>query len=245
MARILPDGNDVMVMLLNESGPTRTNAGTLGSAGDWTDYGSPVSDAQGLLGDAMYIPSSYLVNARNGSGGANDALITPNVSISGWIFLRRGTNFPGEIFNKQYFLNGWSNPFLTFGFQTHTTSDGQCDLYITTTATFQGSGTLQTALRTPSSYPIPIGRWSHIGGTWDGTTLKFYINGVLSTSVNYSNVIDYGTAGNRGEWYAGGIPGSTTNQDAPIIVQDVRIANVARPQSYFADIYYNGIFVNG
>ena len=239
MARVLPDGNDVMVLQLNEAGPSRTNAGTLGSAGDWDDYGSPVSEVQGLLGDAMYIPSSFLVNARNGSGGANDIVISPNVSISGWIFLRRGTNFPGEVFNKQYFLNGWSSPFLTFGFQTHTTSDGQCDLYVTL------DGVLQTALRTPSSYPIPVGRWSHIGGTWDGTTLKFYINGVFVTSANYTGTIDYGNAGGRGRWYAGGIPGVGTNQDAPIIVQDVRIANVARPQSYFANIYYNGIFVNG
>jgi hypothetical protein len=239
MVRILPDGNDVMVLRLDESGPTRSNLGTLGSAGDWTDFGSPISDAQGLLGDAMYIPSAYLVNARNGSGGANDALITPNVSLSGWIFMRRGTNYPAEIFNKQYFLNAWSNPFLTFGFQTHTTSDGQCDLYITI------GGVLQSVLRTPASYPIPIGRWSHIGGTWNGSTSKFYINGTLVTSANYSGTIDYGTVGNRGQWYVGGIPGSSANQDSPIIVQDVRIANIERPQSYFANIYYNGAFVNG
>lgn len=240
MARIAPDGNDVMVFLLNESGGTRTNAGTLGSSANWTDYGVPVSNAQGIINnDAMYIPSAYLVNARNGSGGANDVLITPNVSLSGWIFMRRGTNYPAEIFNKQYFLNGWSTPFLTFGFQTHTTSDGQCDLYITL------DGVLQTALRTPASYPIPLSRWSHIGGTWDGTTLKFYINGALATSANYTGVIDYGSAGNRGQWYVGGIPGTGTNQDSPIIVQDIRIANVVRPQSYFQNIYYNGAFING
>lgn len=237
MARVLPDGNDVMVLLLNESGPTRSNSGTLGSAANWTDYGSPVSDAQGLLGDAMYIPSAYLVNARNGSGGANDTLVTPNVSLSGWVFLRRGTTYPAEIFNKQYFLNGWSNPFLTFGFQTHTTNDGQCDLYITL------GGVLQT-LRTPSSYVVPLQRWAHIGGTWDGTTLRFYINGTLATSAPLSGTIDYGSSG-RGQWYVGGIPGNSTNQDSPIIVQDIRIANVTRPQSYFQNIYYNGIFVNG
>jgi hypothetical protein len=239
MARVLPDGNDVMVFQLDESGPTRTNKGTLGSSADWTDYGSPVSDAQGLLGDAMYIPSAYLVNARNGSGGATDTLVTPNVSLSGWILIRRGTNYPAEIFNKQYFLNGWSNPFLTFGFQTHTTSDGQCDLYITI------GGVLQSALRTPSAFPIPLGKWAHIGGTWNGSTMKFYINGSLSTSVNISGTIDYGTVGNRGQWYVGGIPGVGTNQDSPIIVQDIRIANIERPQSYFANIYYNGLFVNG
>jgi hypothetical protein len=239
MARVPPDANDVMVLMLNEAGPTRNNTGTLGSDANWTDYGVPVSGVQGLLGDAMYMPSSYLVNARNGSGGANDVLVTPTISLSGWVFMRRGTNYPAELFNKQYFLNGWSTPYLAFGFQTHTTSDGQCDLYITL------NGTLQTQLRTPASYVIPIGRWTHIGGTWDGTTLRFYINGTLATSANYSGTISYGTAGNRGQWYVGGIPGVTTNQDPPIIVQDIRVANIVRPQSYFKDIYYNGMFVNG
>lgn len=237
MARVLPDGNDVMVLQLNETGPTRVNTGTLGSSADWADYGLPISEAQGLLGDALYIPSTYLVNARNGTGGANDVIIAPNVSISGWILMRRATNYPAEIFNKQYFLDGWSSPFITFGFQTHSSNDGQCDLYVTT------GGTLQL-LRTPTSYTVPIGKWCHIGGTWDGTTLRFYINGSLATSANFTGSIDYGS-GASGKWYTGGIPGTGVNQDPPIIVQDIRVANVARPQSYFANIYYNGIFVNG
>ncbi len=239
MARIAPDGYDVMVLQLNETGPTRINSGTLGSSANWTDYGSPVSGATGVLGDAMYIPSAFLVNARNGSGGANDVLVTPNISLSGWVFIRRGPSYAGEIFNKQYFLNGWSSPFLTFGFQTHTAGDGQCDLYITL------GGVLQSAVRTPSSFPIPIYKWAHIGGTWDGSTVRFYINGSLAASTAFSGTIDYGTAGNRGQWYVGGIPGSSTNQDGVVIVQDIRVANIVRPQSYFANIYYNGMYVNG
>ena len=80
MARVAPDANDVLVHMLNDSAGTHINAGTAGTAGDFTDYGSPVFGCQGLLGDAMYSPSAYLVNARNGTGGANDVLVTPNVS---------------------------------------------------------------------------------------------------------------------------------------------------------------------
>ncbi len=239
MARIEPDGNDVLVHFMNDTAGTHINAGTAGSAGNFTDYGSPIFGATGPLGDAIYIPSSYLVNARNGSGGANNVLVTPHVSLSGWVLMRRATNYAAEIFNKQYFLNGWSSPFLTFGFQTHSSNDGQCDLYITL------NGTLQTQVRTPAAFPMPIGKWCHIGGTWDGTTVRFYVNGSLSASSNFAGTIDYGTAGNRGQWYVGGIPGSGTNQDSPVIVQDIRVANIARPQSYFANIYYNGVSVNG
>jgi hypothetical protein len=224
---------------LNDTAGTHTNAGTAGSTGDFTDYGSPLFGATGPLGNAMYSPSAYLVNARNGTGGANDVLVTPNVSLSGWVYIRRATNFFGEIFNKQYFLNGWSAPFLSFGFQLLNTSDGQLDCYITI------GGVLQAQLRTPTIHTMPTSRWCHLGGTWDGSTMKMYINGDLVTSGNYTGTIDYGVAGNRGQWYVGGIPGTSTNQDGPIIVQDVRVANIARPQSYFQNIYYNGMFVNG
>jgi len=116
----------------------------------------------------------------------------------------------------------------------HTTQDGQLDLYITS------GGVLQTQLRCPANYGIPVGRWCHLGGTWDGTTMNMYINGSLATSAAYTATIDYNTSGSPGQWYVGGIPGTSVNQESSIIVQDIRVANIARPQSYFANIYYNG-----
>lgn len=244
MPRIPPDENDVLVYPLNDGPVTFENKGTSGTADNLTQYGGPVARAMGLLKvedgvfngfGAIYIPSNYISNTHNGAGGANNTLITPNISLSGWVFLRRATNFAAELFNKQYFLNAWSNPFLTFGFQLDSSNDGRCQLYITT------NGVLRS-VQTPFAYALPIGRWCHIGGTWDGTTLRFYINGTeaVSSSSFSGTVIDYGTLGNRGQWYVGGIPGSSTIQEAPAIIQDVRAANIVRPQSYFANIYYNG-----
>lgn len=238
MPRIAPDANDIIVIPFTETTSTRPNLGTAGAQADFTDYGSPVS-CQGLISvnsstKALYIPSTYLVNARNGSGGGANTLATPNVSLSGWVYLRKYTNYSGVVFNKQYFANGWSNPWLTFGFQFTAANNGELDLYITF------GGVLQSALRTPNRYFFPVGRWCHLGGTFDGTTMNMYINGSLAATGTYSGTPDYGTEGNRGLWYAGGIPGTSNNQDSPIIVQDIRVANIARPQSYFANIYYNG-----
>ncbi len=245
MARVAPDSNDVLVYLLNDGPGTHVNTGSAGSSANWTDYGSPISGAQGLFGPALYIAGTPVTSSVDGAGGANNVVIGAPVSLSGWVFLKRYSTSFMELFEKQYFLNGWSTPFLTFGFQMLNSNDGQCDLYITTTAGAQGAGTLQTQLRTPTPYIIPLGRWCHIGGTWDGTTMKFYLNGNLIASAAYTGTIDYNVSGNRGEWFCGGIAGTSTNQTGGAIFQDIRVASVVRPQSYFANIYYNGIFVNG
>ena len=240
MARVLPDSNDVLVYLLNDGPQTFANTGTLGPAANWTAYGSPISGAQGIFSQALYIAGTPVTSSVDGAGGANDlALITTNVSLSGWVFIKRYSGSFMELFEKQYRLNNWSAPFLSYGFQMVNSNDGQCDLYVT----FNGS--LQGALRTPTPYVVPLSRWTHIGGTFDGSTMKFYINGTLAASGSYSGVVDYNTAGNRGEWFCGGIAGTGTNQTGCAIFQDIRVANVLRPQSYFANIYYNGISVNG
>src|SRR5579859_7798469 len=117
MVRVAPDSNDVLVYLLNDGPTTFANTGTAGSSANWTAYGSPISGAQGLFGNALYTAGTPVTSSVDGAGGANNVLVTPTVSLSGWVFIKRYSSTPLELFNKQYFLNGWSSPFLTFGFQ--------------------------------------------------------------------------------------------------------------------------------
>lgn len=239
MPRIAPDANDVIVVRLGDAAGTHLNTGTAGATGNWVDYGNPISGAQGLFGDAMYIPSSYISSNHDGAGGGNDILVTPNVSMSGWVFVRRQPNFFGEVFNKQYFLNGWSSPFLSFGIQMDNGSNGGWTFYVTIAGVLR-SVSMTVGSNTGNFY-MPQGRWCHVGGTWNGSTLIAYLNGSVANSTSaFSGTIDYGTAGNRGQWYCGAVPGSSTIQAAPAIIADVRVANVVRPQSYFANIWYNG-----
>lgn len=245
MARVAPDANDVLVYLLNDGPTTFANTGTAGSSANWTLNGSATSGALGLYGQALYVAGTIVSSSADGAGGANNVVVTPVVSLSGWVFIKRYPSGFAELFNKQYFLNGWSTPFLTFGFQMVNSGDGQCDVYVATTAGAQGAGTLQAAVRTPTPYVLPLSRWTHIGGTWDGSNIKFYVNGALVASAVYSGTIDYNVLGNRGQWYVGAIPGTGTNQTGSAIFQDIRVANVVRPQSYFQNIYYQGMFVNG
>ena len=44
-----------------------------------------------------------------------------------------------------------------------------------------------------SSDAIVYGEWTHIAGTYDGTTVKIYVNGVLTGSVPLSGLINLGS----------------------------------------------------
>lgn len=238
MVRVAPDSNDVLVYLLNDGPTTFANTGTQGSSANWTVNGNAISGAQGIFSTALYVAGTPVINEIDGAGGANNVLVTPTVSLSGWVFIKRYSNNPLELFNKQYFLNAWNSPFLTFGFQMSSANNGQCDLYITL------NGTLQS-IDTGTQFILQQGKWNHIGGTWDGSTLRFYVNGNLANSAAFSGTIDYNSNSARGQWYCGGIPGTTVNQTGCAIFSDIRVSSIVRPQSYFANIYYNGLQVNG
>jgi len=103
MPRISPDGYDVLVIPLTQGTSTHINDGTAGTAGDFVQFGAPVNNATGLLNinnkrNALYIPGSILISSvRNGAGGANNITASPNVSLSGWVFMRKYPSVAGEI----------------------------------------------------------------------------------------------------------------------------------------------------
>jgi hypothetical protein len=101
-------------------------------------------------------------------------------------------------------------------------------------------------------YLIPIGIWSHIGFTHDGSNIRLYLNGnavpyysgatqLFPLPCAAPSYTDGGTGG-FGNWVVGAITatGSANREEPSANVQDVRIANVVRPLSYFKKIYAAG-----
>jgi len=89
------------------------------------------------------------------------------------------------------------------------------------TPSFGGSFSSANAMGTTA---LPLNTWSHIAGTYDGTTLRVYVNGVLATSQAQTGTISASTGplmiggNNEGEYWAGRI-------------DEVRIYNRALSQS--------------
>jgi uncharacterized protein (TIGR02145 family) len=75
-----------------------------------------------------------------------------------------------------------------------------------------------------SSSMVSQGSWTHVAGTYDGTSMKLYLDGNLQAEVQYTGTIGYGDTG----FYIGGYLGGQDDFFHGII-RDVSIWDVSRP----------------
>ena len=120
---------------------------------------------------------------RYGSGGwfdGNDNLVEvqgsesidlDRLTISAWIY-PFSTNGFRTIANKWYVLDQWSLAII----------NGQ----LTFTVAFPGGA---WGVPVNISYPATANRWSHVTGTYDGSTMRLYVDGVQRASVNASGLL--------------------------------------------------------
>ena len=76
-------------------------------------------------------------------------------------------------------------------------------------------------------------QWTHVAGTYDGTTICFYQNGVLSTSETHSGDIDWSPLPEN--LYLGKFSDSDENNYFDGYLDEVRIWSVARTAAQIAD----------
>jgi hypothetical protein len=259
MPRIAPDLYDQIVWPLTEtSGPYR-NVGQYSPNNSLTDLSitntiTRVSSGV-VLSNCPQIPGTSNVPSgssatRNYIAGAQTVNFQPPITLSCWVYLRsytsvNNTTFVGKEYRDSTITSSWSTPFHAINISTYTGNGGGdwgADIAVnsSTNATF-----------TVTDFPIPLGVWSHVGVTYDGTNMRVYLNGCqmmyysgstqlmtrAAASISYTD----GTNG-FGFWRVGAITatGSASKQEPNCSVQDVRLASVVRPLSYFKRIYSAG-----
>jgi len=92
----------------------------------------------------------------------------------------------------------------------------------------QGSGN--------SSIPVVVGQLCHIAGTFDGTNVSVYVNGVLGSATVHAVTMGTGT----GNWLQVGTSDGGFNVGSGTM-SDVRCYNRALPASELMDIYLRGL----
>lgn len=260
MARIAPDIFDQIVWPLTEtSGPYR-NIGVLSPNDTTTDLtvsGTVIRTGAGLnSGNSLWVPGTSDFPAgtaatRNYAAGARNILITPPITLSFWINLRSyNASNTQQLVGKEYrdstLTSSFTTPFSAINISALTgNGGGDWGAFIALNSTTQVGLTV-------TDYPIPLGVWSHIGMTYDGAFIRAYLNGaqmiyysgstqlntVAAASLSYTDGVN-----GFGFWKVGAIThtASPNKQEPNANIQDIRIANIARPLSYFKRVYEAGV----
>lgn len=232
--RVPPDANDLGVWTFQESTAPFANSGSAGADSISLISGTTNPQASGLV-----LPFSILSGQQAAqlstttSNTATDSVIEPNgaITISLWckMLAYNASGSAQHFITKLYRpYSTWTSPFVSAEITLASNSSSTYSLVIS----INGVGGITT------TNSLTLGEWSHIGFSWDGTTLKQYINGLAVASAAHSGTIDWGT---HGPWVFGQNPANTPEGNFVGYMQDVRIANIARSASWFRTVYRAGV----
>jgi len=245
--RIAPDASDKLVYVCDEAPNSAMikNSGTFGAPVDLvTKQVSglyPINGSPGLFGGALDITSA----AVNGYETGNPTVALPTaynipvpITVSGWILVRYFPTTAASPFAKAYRPSGtWSNPFITFHWMVVLTTGGTNSNNWDMRLTIAGGLNIYAASRR-----LNHNTWHHVGWTWDGATLRIYQDGDQIRQDSVAGALDYGTSG---PYMIGADPPAPGGDQGPYLIQDVRVANVVRPASYFRQVYQKGVLQFG
>lgn len=253
--RVPTDASDQLVYTFSETDAPFANSGSGGTA-NLTKTGTVVSNQPGFIGlksvrfpgDSITQPN-YLKSADSiaefgypitlscwtmgielyywgGIYGAYGGMIIKQLTTGVWTYPPPAANAAIGLRSREYSRDGFQVGLKTVGDST-------------------------TNWWSLLGFPLREWSWNHLGVVYDGAYLKAYYNGREVLSTAKTGAIDYG---NHGQWVFGATPGSEKNFNGYEITNcgltghmtDVRIANVARPASWFSDVWrYGWVAVGG
>jgi RHS repeat-associated protein len=195
------------------------------ATGQATGYMNGVTGGAGISGGAAVTSgatTSYIRVPSSSSIKPASAL-----TVEAWA-KPNATNMWAKILCLDYHANGsWYAPYASYSLGIDNTSHYQ---FLTTT-----SGTLKGVV---TNTGVSLGNWQHLAGTYDGSILKAYVNGVPQTNTAAaSGAIDYGTSKDLNL----GVESVYANINENFIgtFDEVRISSVARSADWIATEYNN------
>ncbi len=202
---------------------TAANTGLVAAWGFNESSGTTATDSSGNNNSATLVNGPVRGTGKYGGGlsldGINDYLSVPNSSsldisgtgltLSAWL---NPVQVSGDsIMLGKFWNTGMTSPFYQYGIEL----DGGVTphFYIGTSSGLRGAG---------MGAPLPLAQWSHLAITFDGSQVRFYVNGALVTS---SPLIATITA--RGNGIRVGAD-ATTQQFYKGMIDDVRVYSLAQ-----------------
>lgn len=139
------------------------NNGTLGSTSG-TDDNDPSWIKGVFFGSALRFDGNDFVRIPDSSD-----LESQNLTVSAWV---RADASPGQL--KYVMAKGQAGPCLASSYGMYTGYNGGLQFYV-----YDGSGTAAGFHFSPEADASQVwdGRWHHVAGTYDGQTVRFFLDG--------------------------------------------------------------------
>ena len=149
----------------------------------------------------------------------------PQLTIQTWVKFRDKADWD-TIFLK---YRGSTNNDNTYGFMLDNSTDQR--LY------FNANNTSATPSWIRSDGPIPVNKWTHVVGTYDGINTRLYINGVLQSQIGNltGNIANY--TSNNDLYIGNGPHGGGNNNQSKSCISDAAIWNRAISASEVLQLY--------
>ena len=204
------------------SGSTLGTADSTGYASNATNHG--VSLATGIFGNAGSFDGTGNTYLRIPSSSSFKP--TGAMTMEAWVKMSGATSNP-DIFSLDYRADGsWSSPYQAYALDFYgSTLEPRVDFAV------NGS-----QVATSGSSNISTGQWAHIVGSYDGSTLRVYSNGVQVSSLASSGSIAYSTSKDldiesRSPY--------TSAEAVNGLIDEARISTVARSADWVTAEYRN------
>jgi hypothetical protein len=177
----------IAVSLFGNSG---SDAKSSGLVGYWTFDGGNANDLTGnhngtIVGSGVTFPAGKVGNAVNFSVGTSFIRIpsfnTTNITVEAWVNSTKSGYYTSMV-TKNYHPSTWSSPWTAWSLWFNENS--------------ANPGTIASQWATSSPDAVSLNQWYHMAFTYDGTTVKVYVNGLLKSSAATAGGPIVQTAGN-------------------------------------------------
>lgn len=228
--RTTPTGALLAYQLNDAAGSTTVvNTGSASSC-DLSAVGTtPTLGAIGPYSDCCAFISHGTASRWTGGANSNAKVAGVNFTMSIWVKIQAiNIGGWGQIFIAQHNDVTWGDGNQDVGLVYNNGGTGRIDFVLT-------ANTGKVTVNSADIYLLTPGVWHHIGLTWDGSTLRGYVDGALAASgACVGTSINWGT----GSWSIGNFVGDT-DQFAGW-VQDAWWFASTQPASWFASVYRAG-----
>jgi hypothetical protein len=191
-----------------------------------TTVGTPTLGVAGKLDLAVQFPGTGECHLDTDVG-----VIEPTYPCtwSCWVYPTSWVSWAAPLIKP---ISGYVSPYRTFGFQLTAAGTGQWRVGFALGATGNGTDTTLTVAAL-----MVLNQWNHLGCTYDGTTIRTYLNGVASSTLAASGILNY-VGSHSMPWQIGGY--AVTGGPGPTWagkIDDVRIAGVVRDATWFSSVW--------